>query len=569
MVNRRRLTRVATSDDEDEAPRPQRTRKRMRLIEEDNDDDENEEEKQQEVPELPQPAEDAKPLGEPVRVSGKGRGRKRHYDSFEFDGIQYILEDPVLLVPEEKGQKPYVAIIKDITQSISGNVKVTGQWFYRPEEAEKKGGGNWQSCDTRELFYSFHRDDVPAEAVMHKCVVHFVPRHKQLPKRKDHPGFIVQKVYDTVERKLWRLSDKDYEDIKQQEIDVLVEKTLQRIGELLDLEPEEAPDDDEDQLKNRKSLRRKSVSPLDVSKEEEETLKSEQHPKSETPAGCITNPSEYYRILVEFNALTGDSHRDKWLERLLQRIHYMCDSNDSKERDKGLGNVNSDEINGGSKHRSSESANVCQDKVQKVWLIRIISPLATNHFLFFVLYISLFLNGYMNLSLSSPRPPPPPPNLQSSKSFIWPDAGVSAMVALEKASHDALSSDSMKYNQKLRQLAFNFQKNAVLARRLLSGELEPSKILNMTPNELKEGLVAEEKTKEEPDKIQHLQMTDARCSKCMDCKVALREIIQAGNNERYQLECVSCGHSWYASRDEVSMLTIDASDSKGNIGTAL
>ena len=92
MVNRRRLTRVATSDDEDEAPpRPQRTRKRMRLIEEDNDDDENEEEKQQEVPELPQPAEDAKPLGEPVRVSGKGRGRKRHYDSFEFDGIQYTL----------------------------------------------------------------------------------------------------------------------------------------------------------------------------------------------------------------------------------------------------------------------------------------------------------------------------------------------------------------------------------------------------------------------------------------------------------------------------------------------
>ncbi|KAG4993119.1 Chromatin remodeling protein EBS [Glycine max] len=543
MVNRRRLTRVATSDDEDEAPpRPQRTRKRMRLIEEDNDDDENEEEKEEEVPEPPQLAEDAKPLGQPVRVSGKGRGRKRHHDSFEFDGIQYTLEDPVLLVPEEKGQKPYVAIIKDITQSINGNVKVTGQWFYRPEEAEKKGGGNWQSCDTRELFYSFHRDDVPAEAVMHKCVVHFVPRHKQLPKRKDHPGFIVQKVYDTVERKLWRLTDKDYEEFKQQEIDVLVEKTQQRIGELLDLEPEEAPDDDGDQLKNKKSFRRKSVSPLDVSKEEEETLKSEQHPKSETPTGCITNGSEYYRILVDFNALTGDSHRDKWLERLLQRVQYMCDSNDSKERDKGLGNANSDEINNESKHRSSESATDCQDKVQK---------------------------GYMNLSHTpSFCPPLPcPQNLQSSKSFNWPDVAVSAMVALEKASHDALSSDSMKYNQKLRQLAFNFQKNAVLARRLLSGELEPSKILNMTPNELKEGLVAEEKTKE-PDETQHLQMTDARCSKCMDCKVGLREIIQAGNNERYQLECVSCGHSWYASRDEVSMPTIDASDPKGNIGTA-
>ncbi|XP_014520677.1 uncharacterized protein LOC106777567 isoform X3 [Vigna radiata var. radiata] len=439
MVNRRRLTRVATSDDEDEAPRPQPTRKRMRLLEEDNDD-ENEEEEKEEVPEPPQPLEDAKPIGEPVRVSGKGRGRKRHYDSFEFDGMQYTLEDPVLLAPEDKGQKPYVAIIKDITQSNSGNVKVTGQWFYRPEEAEKKGGGNWQSCDTRELFYSFHRDDVPAESVMDKCVVHFVPRHKQLPKRKDHPGFIVQKVYDTVERKLWRLSDKDYEDIKQQEIDGLVQKTLKRIGELLDIEPkEEAPDYDEDQIKYRRSLNRKSVSPPNASKEEEETPRSEQHPKSETPVNCVTNnASEYYGILVEFNALTGDSHRDKWLERLLQHIQYMCDCNDSKERDKGLGNGNSDEINCGSKHISSESLNDSQYKFQK-----------------------------------------------NSKSFIWPDAAVSAIVSLEKASHDALSSDFMKYNQKLRQLAFNLQKNAVLACRLLNGELEPSRILNMTPIELK------------------------------------------------------------------------------------
>ena len=37
------------------------------------------------------PQEDAKPIGEPVRVSGKGRGRRKHYESFEFDGNQYIL----------------------------------------------------------------------------------------------------------------------------------------------------------------------------------------------------------------------------------------------------------------------------------------------------------------------------------------------------------------------------------------------------------------------------------------------------------------------------------------------
>ena len=35
-----------------------------------------------------------------------------------------------------------------------------------------------------------------------------------------------------------------------------------------------------------------------------------------------------------------------------------------------------------------------------------------------------------------------------------------------------------------------------------------------------------------------------------------------------QLECIDCGNSWYASRDAVSVLTIDASDSKKTVGTA-
>lgn len=124
----------------------------MKLLEEEEEEDnENENEKEEEEdgdkkPEAPQPPEDAKPVGDPVRVSGKGRGRKRHYDSFEFDGNQYTLvsfpilhdfmiqtpiqqlipvmvvlflqEDPVLLVPEDKQQKPYVAIIKVFIYSL-------------------------------------------------------------------------------------------------------------------------------------------------------------------------------------------------------------------------------------------------------------------------------------------------------------------------------------------------------------------------------------------------------------------------------------------------------------------
>jgi len=242
---------------------------------------------------------------------------------------------------------------------------VTGQWFYRPEEAERKGGGSWQSRDTRELFYSFHRDDVPAESVMHKCVVHFVPIHKQLPIRKLHPGFIVQKVYDTVERKLWKLTDKDYEDNKQQEIDELVQKTLQRLGELQDIEPEEPVAEQEDLMKNKRILRKKSISPLDVSKEEETSRKSDQSLKPETPGSCATNASEHYRILVDFNALTGDTHRDKCLEKLLQSVQFIFNSDDSTKKEDKV-NDNSDAVNNGNNDKSSEVANECKDKAQQV-----------------------------------------------------------------------------------------------------------------------------------------------------------------------------------------------------------
>lgn len=238
---------------------------------------------------------------------------------------------------------------------------VTGQWFYRPEEAEKRGGGSWQSRDIRELFYSFHRDEVPAESVMHKCVVHFVPLNKQLPKRKEHPGFIVQRVYDTVEQKLWKLTDKDYEDKLQHEINLLVQKTQSRLGELPDIESEETAADLEDPLKSKRSLRKKNISPLDVSKGDD------LHPKAETPASCTskTNASEHYTILQKFKALTGDTHRDKWLEKLLQGVQFVFNCGDNVQKDdkeKGGSNV----VNSTSDSKCSETAMGSQQNSLKV-----------------------------------------------------------------------------------------------------------------------------------------------------------------------------------------------------------
>ncbi|KAK9276313.1 hypothetical protein L1049_005844 [Liquidambar formosana] len=534
-MRNRRFALVPTSDDEDEAPPPppplpppppppsrraevdqqpkQRKRKKAKL------QDDNEEESHSEGSKDDGVQEDAKPIGDVVRVSGKGRGRRRHYEAFEYDGTRFDLEDPVLLVPEDSKQKPYVAIIKDVAQTRDGSLMVTGQWFYRPEEAEKRGGGSWQSRDTRELFYSFHRDEVPAESVMHKCVVHFVPLNKQLPCRKQHPGFIVQRVYDTVERKLWKLTDKDYEDKLQHEIDLLVQKTQSRLGELPDIETEDTAADQEDQSKSKRMLRRKNMSPLDVTRDDEVTTRSEQQLKAETPGSCTSNASEYYSILVNFNALTGETQRDKWLEKLLQGVQFICNPVDAQRNNKENGG--SDGVDHAIDNNGSETTKRSHDE-------------------------SLNVNG----------------------SLLWPDAAVPAVTALEQASHDALSSDFQKYNQKMRQLVFNLKNNALLTRRLLNGELVPSKILNMSPIELKEGLTAEETATKEPEESERMQMTDARCKRCMEKKVGLTDIIQAGIGDRYQLECIACGNTWYASRDEASTLTIDGPSSARSVGTA-
>ncbi|KAJ4885528.1 bromo-adjacent homology (BAH) domain-containing protein [Raphanus sativus] len=506
MVLSRRFAQVS-SDEEDDVPASTRSkgrrnsrspeegkrrkRKTVKLYEDFEDDvDEKETEVEEEEEEEEKP-DDASPVGESVKVTGKGKGRRTHFLQFDYDGNTYNLEDPVLLVPEDKSQKPYVAIIKDITQTKDGSMMILGQWFYRPEEAEKKGGGNWQSSDTRELFYSFHRDEVPAESVMHRCVVYFVPAHKQLPKRKVNPGFVVRKVYDTVEKKLWKLTDKDYEDTKQHEIDLLVEKSMSRLGDLPDLEPEEVHADLEAMLKAKRSSRKVNIPPVDVRKEEDAFL------KPETPGSAIS--SEYHSVLQKFNSLTGDAHRDKCLAKLLEAVQNICYTAENKQ--------------------AAEEAKMPSELEQ---------------------------------ADKDTKTEP-----SKDESFLWPDAAVPPVCALEVALHVSLASDYHKYNQRMRALVFNLKNTALLARRLLNGELEPAKILSMSPTELKEGLTAEETEKNEPDDAEKMQMTDARCSRCSQIKVGLRDIIQAGHGDRYQLECIACGHSWYASRDEVSTLTID------------
>ncbi|KAF5753336.1 putative BAH domain-containing protein [Helianthus annuus] len=192
---------------------------------------------------VPQPVKVAKPIGDVVKISAEGtHNQKNHYKAFKFDGNTYELGDIVLLAPDSQARttKPYVAMIKDINEMENKEIMLIIQWFYRPEDATPKRSGqsgkNMELVGARELYYSFHRDEVSAESVVHKCIVHFVTTQKHIPPRKEYPGFIVQEVYDPKSKRLLKLTSNGFKQDFKEEIHLLVQKTMRNLGILPDMD---------------------------------------------------------------------------------------------------------------------------------------------------------------------------------------------------------------------------------------------------------------------------------------------------------------------------------------------
>ncbi|PWA62880.1 RNA polymerase II associated factor Paf1 [Artemisia annua] len=101
-------------------------------------------------------------------------------------------EDSVLVTPPDESHlemKPSVAIIKDIYETLDGSINMTGQKFYR------------------------HGVSSQLILVMHKCCVHYLEPDKNIPSPKQHPGFIVRKVYDSISNKLNELLDSGFAEV--------------------------------------------------------------------------------------------------------------------------------------------------------------------------------------------------------------------------------------------------------------------------------------------------------------------------------------------------------------------
>ncbi|KAE9466527.1 hypothetical protein C3L33_01578, partial [Rhododendron williamsianum] len=74
-----------------------------------------------------------------------------------------------------------------------------------------------------EVFYSFHRDEIPAASLLHPCKVTFLRKGVELP--SGISSFVCRRVYDTENKCLWWLTDKDYTNERQEEVDQLLDKT--------------------------------------------------------------------------------------------------------------------------------------------------------------------------------------------------------------------------------------------------------------------------------------------------------------------------------------------------------
>ncbi|XP_057464564.1 uncharacterized protein LOC130754374 isoform X1 [Actinidia eriantha] len=142
-------------------------------------------------------------------------------DFFRKDGREIRIGDCALFKPPQDSP-PFVGIIRWLTLDRENNLRLGVNWLYRPVEV-KLGKGILREATPNEVFYSFHKDEIPAASLLHPCKVAFLPEGVELP--SGISSFVCHRVYDIANRCLWWLTDQNYIDERQEEVDHLLSKT--------------------------------------------------------------------------------------------------------------------------------------------------------------------------------------------------------------------------------------------------------------------------------------------------------------------------------------------------------
>ncbi|XP_022727192.1 uncharacterized protein LOC111283065 [Durio zibethinus] len=142
-------------------------------------------------------------------------------NSFSKDGRRISVGDCALFKPPQ-GSPPFIGIIRCLTACKENKLKLGVNWLYRPAEV-KLGKGILLEAAPNEIFYSFHKDEIPAASLLHPCKVAFLPKDVELP--SGICSFVCRRVYDITNKCLWWLTDQDYINERQEEVDQLLYKT--------------------------------------------------------------------------------------------------------------------------------------------------------------------------------------------------------------------------------------------------------------------------------------------------------------------------------------------------------
>ncbi|KAG6470068.1 uncharacterized protein LOC122031312 [Zingiber officinale] len=143
-----------------------------------------------------------------------------HLDSFLKDGRKIHVGECALF--QARNAPPFIGIIRRLMKCTEDSPKLCVNWLYRPTDL-KLAKGILLDAAPNEVFYSFHKDVIPAASLLHLCKVAFLPKSVELP--LGIPAFVCRRVYDITNKRLWWLTDQDYTNERQEEVDQLLNKT--------------------------------------------------------------------------------------------------------------------------------------------------------------------------------------------------------------------------------------------------------------------------------------------------------------------------------------------------------
>ncbi|GLJ32713.1 hypothetical protein SUGI_0658130 [Cryptomeria japonica] len=130
---------------------------------------------------------------------------------------------------------PFIAKINYQIVVKDGDVRLGVNWLYRPGDVKLPKTGEDEEekvpLPPNEVFYSFYKEEISGSSLLHPCKVAFLGKSVELPSGVS--SFVCRRVYDITSKCLWWLTDKDFINEHQEEVDELLNKTRKEMQAIM------------------------------------------------------------------------------------------------------------------------------------------------------------------------------------------------------------------------------------------------------------------------------------------------------------------------------------------------